>query len=95
MSDAENTDDKPPARVAKASPVVEAPAVVAPPRTLPVEEWARMKHTHPTTLRAAAVSHHWEIGPQVAPWMITEADYDRAVAFAENPHAVVNAPKKG
>ncbi len=63
------------------------------PPLLQVEIWAVRKHTHRTTLRAAAIGARWEIGPQVEPCMVTEAAFDAAVAFAENPHAVVNPPK--
>lgn len=60
-----------------------------------VEEWARMKATPAWLFKAAAVGARWECGPQVAPCIVSESAYDSAVAFAENPHAVVNAPNKG
>lgn len=65
-----------------------------PPIKRSVEEWAKHKKTPAWLLKAAAVGARWEIGPQFDPCLVTEADFDRAVAFAANPHAVVNAPAK-
>lgn len=72
-----------------------APAVPArkPPRVASVEIWAKEKKTPVWLLKAAAVGARWEIGSQVQPTECDEAAFDLAVAFAANPHAVVNAPK--
>jgi len=59
-----------------------------------VEEWAKLKATHPVILIAAARYAKWECGERFDPCMVTEADFNAAVAFAENPSAVVNPPKK-
>lgn len=59
-----------------------------------VEEWAKLKGTHPAILTAAARYAKWECGDRFDPCMVTEADFNAAVAFAENPYAVVNPPKK-
>lgn len=59
-----------------------------------VEEWAKLKATHPVILVAATRYAKWECGERFDPCMVTEADYNAAVAFAENPYAVVNPSKK-
>lgn len=81
---------------ALAMPIPHMVAVVAPPNAplRRVEEWAKRKSTHPAILVGAARGARWEIGEQVDPCMVTEAAYDAAVAFAENPYAFANPPPK-
>ncbi len=72
-----------------------APAPVIVPRvvTRAVEDWAARKSVPAWLFKAAIVGARWECGPQVEPCLVTEAVFDAAVAFAENPHASVNPPK--
>jgi hypothetical protein len=93
MSEPEtSTPAAPVAPVARAVAPVTPPAP-AEPRKLAVEQWAQMKRTLSIDVKAAARAMKWEIGPQVAPWLVTEAEFDHGIAFARNPSSVVNPSK--
>lgn len=64
----------------------------------PVEEWARLRKVPAWLFKAAAIGARWQCGESFDPCLVTEAEFDLAVAFAENPHAIHNPPapaKKG
>ncbi len=66
------------------------PVAPVPPRVDRVEGWARIKKTSPVMFKAAAAGARWQHGESFDPCLVTEAEYDAAVAFAENPYASVN-----
>lgn len=72
-------------------PTVDPPK---PPRVVSVEIWAKEKKTPAWLFTAAARGARWEVGPQYEATECGEEAFDRAIAFAANPHAVVNAPKE-
>ena len=78
----------------RAESALEPVATVKPAPVDRVEAWAARKHTPAWLFRAAAVGARWECGECFDPCLVTEAEYDRAVAFADNPHAVINPPKE-
>lgn len=84
----------PAALAAEAAPDATAPKAPFASVVLTVEMWARRKKTHPVILKAAIVGAKWQVGDEFDPCLVTEEEFDRAVSFAENPHAHANPPKK-
>ena len=75
---------------------VEALAAVHPsprtsgPKSDSVEAWAKRKRVEPWLFKAAKAGARWQCGEQYDPCLVTEAEFDAAIAFAANPYDTHN-----